>query len=1020
MGRNARDDRQVRALVLWAGVVAAPQILLQVISLDKGPKWTLALICILAWPLLPIWVKNPRNKEQVGGPSPLSIRPYGVAALAGLTSAAVFLIGSHGTWLPAVSLGAVAVYIKVLDTIRDIEVRRAYAETVHEVADAARAIAEGQSNARLRLGDREEFRALVLSFNSMAERIALQKTEHAILAGVMDGSHDPVALIGTDRRIIYVNPAFTEAVQFTRLQLIGVEYEKLFNRTTAACAFTPVWKQVLSGEPWVGEVAMRARGDIRKDVLLVMSPIESDGEITQFLAIHRDLSVLKSLDIERSQLIDDLIRAHRVAQEVVGTLDIADLGARLSRVVREEFEASARVWLVGPGDSCEACRLASRCEDSSRCLRPTDAPLERLPWGIGIAGTAAKTGEVTAADDPILQYELFEHENEALHLDGGPRVGIPMHRNGALVGVFEIAIPRALDEGFLRTVQIIAQAIAAAIGNTQLHARVLAQSSHLERLTLELEAFASRKETMVETTRRLNKRLLEADRLKGRFLSTTSHELRTPLAGTLGFLRLVLDGMVDDRDEEMECVREAYACTLRLLKVVDDVLDISKVEAGRMRFHPERIDLTGVIEDIADAPPPLADGTTSRIRIEGGERVFVDVDMGQLRRALVHLVDNATKFSEGRPIDIAIQDLPGTGFAEVRITDMGIGLAREDAERVFEAFVQLDGGDTRSFGGSGLGLTIAQAMVRMMGGTIRLESDGPGRGTTAVVLLPASMEDVLPESFVRPVDERAGGPVVLLVDRPGPHVTGFAEAVKKAGGSLFIADCIPDAEEEARRLIPDIVVTEYLMPAPAGSPPQTGLDLINALSDVESLSSTAFVLWTGLPTDMSPLADEIACFDHLDVLKKPTVPQDIEATLKRHRVSLPSETPARILLIDDDPAMGQLVRRALGKEGFVVTHFMGDDTEDLEGSIRETDLILLDLLMPGLDPVQVVDILDASSTTPPPVIVLSSGAEPTGLAGALMERRDLVRSQLMKGWLRQAPHVLSRRAAAVLKTHRER
>ena len=76
--------------------------------------------------------------------------------------------------------------------------------------------------------------------------------------------------------------------------------------------------------------------------------------------------------------------------------------------------------------------------------------------------------------------------------------------------------------------------------------------------------------------------------------------------------------------------------------------------------------------------------------------------------------------------------------------------------------------------------------------------------------------------------------------------------------------------------------------------------------------------------------------------------------------------------------------------------------------------------MPGLDPVQVVDILDASSTTPPPVIVLSSGAEPTGLAGALMERRDLVRSQLMKGWLRQAPHVLSRRAAAVLKTHRER
>ena len=1004
---------------MWGGVVALPQILLQVVSLDKGPKWALALICVLAWPLLPIWVRNSRNSEQVGDPSPPSKGLLGVTVLAGFTAVAVILMGPRGTWTPAVALGAMAVCLKVLDDVRDVDVRHAYAKTVGEVADAARAIAEGQSNVRLRLGDREEFRDLVLSFNAMAERIALQKTEHAILAGVMDGSHDPVALIGTDRRIIYVNPAFTEAVQFPRLQLIGVEYENLFNRTTAACALTPVWQQVRSGQPWVGEVAMRTRGDLRKDVLLVMSPIESDGEITQFLAIHRDLSVLKSLDMERSRLIDDLIRAHRVAQEVVGTLDIADLGRRLSRVVREEFDASARVWLVGPGDSCQTCRLADRCDDTSRCLRPADAPRERLPWGIGVAGSAAKTGDVTAADDPILDYELFEHENEALHLDGGPRVGIPMHRDGSLVGVLEIAIPRPLDEGFLRTVQIIAQAIAAAIGNTKLHSRVLTQSSHLERLTLELEAFASRKEALAETTRRLNKRLLEADRLKGRFLSTTSHELRTPLAGTLGFLRLVLDGMVDDRDEEMECVREAYACTLRLLKVVDDVLDISKVEAGRMRFHPERIDLTGVIKDIADAPPPLADGTTSRIRIEAGERVFVDADMGQLRRALVHLVDNATKFSEGRPIDIVIRNLSGTGFAEVRITDMGIGLAGEDAERVFEAFVQLDGSDTRSFGGSGLGLTIAQAMIRMMGGTIRLESDGPGRGTTAVVVLPASMEDVLPESFVRPVDERAGGPVVLLVDRPGPHVAGFAEAVKSAGGSLFIADSIADAEEEARRLIPDIVVTEYLMPAPAGSPPQTGLDLINALCGVESLGATAFILWTGLPTDRSPLSDEIACIDHLDVLRKPAASQDIEAALQRHRVQLPSDSPARVLLIDDDPAMGQLVRRALGREGFIVTHLMGDDTEGLESSIRETDLILLDLLMPGLDPVRVVDILDASATPPPPVIVLSSGAEPTGLADTLMERHDLVRSQLMKGWLRQAPHVLSRRAAAVLKTHRE-
>lgn len=234
---------------------------------------------------------------------------------------------------------------------------------------------------------------------------------------------------------------------------------------------------------------------------------------------------------------------------------------------------------------------------------------------------------------------------------------------------------------------------------------------------------------------------LQASRMKSEFLANTSHELRTPLTSILGFLRLVLDDAVRDPGKQREFLRVAHESAERLLAIINDVLDLAKIEAGRLEVHPTLIRSQDVLNE---AHRPFV----YQMRNKGVEflvdpapsSLVVRADPHRLRQILTNLLSNALKFTpRGGTIELKVRTDDGKVVFEIR--DSGSGIPVEQLDRIFESFYQVDGSTTRSAGGTGLGLTISRRLARMMGGDLVLESEGPGTGTAARVVLPSAQAD---------------------------------------------------------------------------------------------------------------------------------------------------------------------------------------------------------------------------------------------------------------------------------------
>jgi signal transduction histidine kinase len=233
-----------------------------------------------------------------------------------------------------------------------------------------------------------------------------------------------------------------------------------------------------------------------------------------------------------------------------------------------------------------------------------------------------------------------------------------------------------------------------------------------------------------------NAALMEADRFKSEFLALTSHELRTPLTGILGFTRLVMDGLYEDEDEMHRMLADSYSSGRHLLDLLNDILDLAKIEAGRMQMHPEPWSLQVLMEEvkpIANAYPRKP-GTELQWPDDLAEIPEVLVDPGRLRQVLLNLLSNAIKFTKEGSVRITVER--GFGSVSIQVVDTGIGVAPEAQARLFQKFVQAEGGHSREYGGTGLGLVICKHLMEMMNGSIALYSEGMGKGTTMTLTVP--------------------------------------------------------------------------------------------------------------------------------------------------------------------------------------------------------------------------------------------------------------------------------------------
>lgn len=234
----------------------------------------------------------------------------------------------------------------------------------------------------------------------------------------------------------------------------------------------------------------------------------------------------------------------------------------------------------------------------------------------------------------------------------------------------------------------------------------------------------------------------EASRLKSEFLANTSHELRTPLNGMIGFLKLVLDGMADDPAEQEEFIEEAHKSAIHLLQLINDVLDIAKIEAGKMQIDMGPISLKELLADLENFMHHQADqkGLDFEILLPATrDDITVNGNYQRLLQVLINLVGNAIKFTheggvtisaEVKPQKVEYQDKTWPGLVKISVADTGIGVSLEKQDRLFQSFSQVDGDRTRQYGGTGLGLAISQRLVEAMGGVVQFISMGEGLGST--------------------------------------------------------------------------------------------------------------------------------------------------------------------------------------------------------------------------------------------------------------------------------------------------
>jgi signal transduction histidine kinase len=373
--------------------------------------------------------------------------------------------------------------------------------------------------------------------------------------------------------------------------------------------------------------------------------------------------------------------------------------------------------------------------------------------------------------------------------------------------------------------------------------------------------------TLTQLNRRLefaNLELARVSRLKSEFLASTSHELRTPLNAIMGFLRLVLDGICDNPQEQREFLQNAYDSAGNLLRLINELLDSAKIEAGRLQVELKPVAIAGVFQAVEKLTRLQAaqKGLCLRFYIP---RVPLSVraDADKLQQILLNLVANAIKFTPAGKVEVKARSLPAKGHVRFQVSDTGIGIASEFHRDLFQKFVQGDGSTTRRYGGTGLGLAICKNLVEFMGGQIWLASPGPGLGTTVCFTIPQVSPQ--PLHWRRSEDRERGlqiegpqdGPLIMVVEDEPQVREMMTRVLKRQGYRTVFAVTADDGLEGAKRLNPALITIDMGLPVRSRGKLHSGLDLYRALQQHPQTAVIAVILVTGHEESLSQARDQL-------------------------------------------------------------------------------------------------------------------------------------------------------------------
>jgi PAS domain S-box-containing protein len=718
----------------------------------------------------------------------------------------------------------------------------------------------------------------------------------------LERSADAVFMTDTEGTIVYANPSFERVYGFPLDEVIGENPRIIKSGIIPQDQYKYFWNTLLNKETVSGEIINKTKDGRLIPVAGTNSPIlDENGNILGFLAIHSDISEQKKNEESLNRRNEYLAASAEIGRLVTSTLELNTIFERSVNLVVERFGYyHASIFIIN--ESSSIAELQEATGVAGKKLKDRN---HSLPIGSkSTVGEATRTGEIVVVNDTT---STSLHRPNPLLPETKAEAAFPLKIGDRIIGALDIQSTEenAFTEDDIAILELLTDQIAVGIDN--------ARSYNLAQQAVE--------------------EMREVDRLKSQFLANMSHELRTPLNSIIGFARVILKGIDGPITElQQQDLTAIFNSGQHLLGLINDVLDLSRIEAGKMDLTFDEVNISDLISSVMSTAAGLVKDKPIKLKSDIAEELpLVRADAMRIRQVLINFMSNAAKFTEEGEIVIkAVLEEPTNKqpVVMVSVSDTGPGISQEDQEKLFQRFSQVDASLTRKVGGSGLGLSICHHLIQMHNGQIGVHST-PGKGSTFYFSIPVVQAKLQPDGTET---ER----VILAIDDE-PQITSLYERYLQPKGFQVVGLNDPaKAKERVKQLKPFAITLDIMMP---------GYDGWQILTELKSSPETR-----DIPVVVcSIVEDEEKGFSlgAADYLVKPILEEDLLASLDR----LNGDGSIReVLVIDDDPNDLRLLGKMLTEQGkYKATLAEGGPAG--WNTIKSTTphAIVLDLFMPEMD-----------------------------------------------------------------------
>ncbi|MBF0554248.1 MAG: PAS domain S-box protein [Nitrospirae bacterium] len=793
----------------------------------------------------------------------------------------------------------------------------------------------------------------------MSERVkaemAMQKLSNAI-----EQSSESVVITDRNGTIEYVNPAFERTSGYSRNEAIGQNPRILKSGAQPRSYYEQLWDTILGGSIWHGEFSNKKKnGEIFYEDATITPIKDENGNVTHFVAIKNNVTARKLAEAESAKKNAELEARSRYDAVYARAISI------FSTTFDQKQAISDMLALLS--ESLSYPSLAFYSYDEWTGLLVCDSSYgasgslkKKFGFSEGIVGQSIVSGRAIE----ITGSEQFPLTIETGLISITPRVLIvqPVFHQGRVMGVLVAASVTPLtdlDRGFIERLTI----------NIGISLQSLRQYNDMKELTEQVKLRG-------DEIARKNIQLEESNRLKSEFLANMSHELRTPLNAIIGFSEILKDGILGDLgDGQKEYVTDIFTSGQHLLSLINDILDLSKIEAGKMSLDLDRLDIPYMLENSLSIVKEKAHAHNIAIRLNVQESVgHMFADARKFKQIVYNLLSNAVKFTPANgtvTCNAGVITVDDRRFLEISVTDTGIGMSQEGMKKLFRPFEQIDGSLSRKYEGTGLGLAMVKRLVELHGGTIGVESE-EDKGSKFTFKIPYR-EDVLgeeppqmnhtAEEGLESPPKEIKEPLVLIVEDDPKSAELISIQLGSEGYRTIRATSAAEGLALAAQEIPELITLDIMLPD------MNGLDFLKNIKESEATRHIPVLI-------ISMMNDKSKGFSlgASNVLQKPVSKDElIEAVRQIGIVPEYLTRQLRVLVVDDDPKAVEIVYLYLQNENCEIFRAYGGQ-EAVDTARRELpDLILLDLMMPEVTGFDVVRCLkEMPETASIHIIILTS------------------------------------------------